>query len=284
MHRAAVVLLTLTLGIGQACAPIHAQELGITAKFHPWGRFDLGTWKTVRVETETLNEQGRVVGKSITDTKTTLVDLDNDGVTLEIQACMEVAGKRFQAEPQIVKQGFHGEPLGPSLKIKQLADGQIAIQERNIPCKSQQLESSTSNARTVTTIYFSTTTAPYILKRESVVADPEGKEISKTSVDVIALDAPLEQGIWTLRGEAKKAIKLRTVHKNANGVVTTLADFLPEVPGGVVCNTSKECDKNGRLVRQSQLKLIDYNDDPEKDRSGMFGRKRPNRRGKSSPR
>ena len=86
-----------------------AQEAGITAKLHPWGQFDPGTWKTVRVTTETFNEQGQVVSTSTADATTTLVDIDNDGVTLEIQTCMEVAGKRFEAEPQTVKQGFHGE-------------------------------------------------------------------------------------------------------------------------------------------------------------------------------
>ena len=62
--------------------------------------------------TETLDEHGQVVSTNSADTTTTLVDIDNDGVTLEIQTCMEVAGKRFQAEPQTVKQGFHGELTG----------------------------------------------------------------------------------------------------------------------------------------------------------------------------
>ena len=73
-----------------------AEPSGISAKLHPWGLFNPGAWKTVRVVTEALNEQGQVVSTSTTDTKTILVDLDNDGVTLEIQACIEVAGKRFR--------------------------------------------------------------------------------------------------------------------------------------------------------------------------------------------
>ena len=112
-------VLTLALGLAAVCASGMAQELGVTAKFHPWGQFDPGTWKMVRVVTETLNEQGQVVSTSTTDTKTTLVDIDNAGVTLEIQACMEVAGKRFEAEPQFVKQGFHGELAVPNLKLKE---------------------------------------------------------------------------------------------------------------------------------------------------------------------
>jgi hypothetical protein len=53
-----------------------------------------------------------------------------------------------------------------------------------------------------------------------------------------------------------------------------------DVPGGVVSHSSKEVDKNGRLRRRSTLELLDYSADPEKDRSDLFNRKRPNRRTK----
>lgn len=259
-----------------------AQEAGISARFHPWGAFNPGTWKTVRVVTETLNEQGQVVSICTTDTKTMLVDIDNQGVTLEIQTCMEVAGKRFEAEPQTLKQGFHGELVGPNLKIKEpTADQQVEIEGRKIACMSQQLEAVTANGKTVTTIYYSETTAPYILKRESTTTDAEGANVlSETNVGVVSFETPLR-----VQGEMKSGIQMKTVHKNAKGTVTTLASVLPEVPGGVVSSCSKEVDQNGRLVRRSTLALIDYNNDPEKDWSNMFGRKRPPRhRPKPPPR
>ncbi len=193
----------------------------------------------MRVVTETLNEQGQVVSTSTTDTKTILVDLDNDGVTLEIQACIEVAGKRFRAEPQTIKQGFHGELVGPNLRVKDPTDAEMTIEGQKIPCKLQQLESVVSNGQTVTKIYYSTTVAPYILKRESVTFDLEGKkELSRTTVEVTALNMPVE-----VLGEMKNVSQVKTVHQSASGTVTTWADVLPEVPGGVVGNSSKETDK-----------------------------------------
>ncbi len=222
--------------------------------------------------TETLNEQGQVVSTSTTDTKTTLLDIDNDGVTLEIQACMEVAGKRFEAEPQTMKQGFHGELAAPNLTLKPAANSQVTVEDRNIDCLVQQLESAGSDSKTVTTIYYSAGLSPYVLKRESVTTDAEGKELSKTNVNVISLNMPLE-----LRGETKNGTYVRTVHTNGKGTVTTLAMVLSEVPGGVVSSSTKEVDKSGRVVRRSTLKLVDFNDDPEKDRTGLFGRKRPPR-------
>lgn len=270
---------TLTLAAALAIAPSAAAQETPTlpARLHPWGLFNPGAWKTVHVVTETLNEQGLVCGTTTTDAKTILIDIDNGGVTLEIQACMEVAGKRFEADPQIVKQGFHGELAGPDVTLKPPTDGQLVIDGQKIPCKVQQIETAAQGGKTITTLYYSTSLPPYVLKRESVVADPEGKIALS---EVVGLNAPLK-----VRGETRNGVKMKTVSRGANGTVTTWADILCDVPGGVVCNNTKEVDKHGRLVRRSTLDLIDYNTDPEKDRTGLFGRKRPPRhRAKSTPR
>jgi hypothetical protein len=280
MQRAAsFVILGLALCLGVATA--RAQEPEITAKFHPWGLFQRGTWKTVRVVTETLDDKGRVVSTCTTDTKTTLVDVDDQGVTMEIQASMEVAGKRFDADPQTIRQGFHGELLGPTIKLSKPADSEVVIEGRAIPCKLLQLESVTPNGKSTVSIYYSATVAPYILKRESIATDAEGKkELGKTSVEVMALDMPVQLS----DGEWRNGIITKTIHRNSNGAVVTCADVLPEVPGGVVGNRSKETDKTGRLLRRSTLTLIDYSDDPNQDRSGLFRRQPPRRRAKQSSR
>jgi hypothetical protein len=271
----------LALAVVAICASGLADDAAIPAKLHPWGQFDPGAWKTVRVETETLNEQGQVVSTSTADTKTTLVDIDNNGVTLEIQACMEVAGKRFEAEPQTVKQGFHGDLAMPNLKLADPVAGQVTIEDQKIHCKVRQLESTGADSKTVTTIYYCLTLSPYILKRESVTTDLEGKNVlSETNMDVISLNMPSE----IRQGETRNGAYVMTVHKNGKGTVTTLSLMvLPEVPGGVVFSSSKEVDKTGRLVRRSTLKLVDYNDDPDKDRTGLFGRKRPPRSHRAKP-
>jgi hypothetical protein len=273
-------ILTLVLGFAAFAASGLAQEAGVSAKLHPWGHFDPGAWKTVRVVTETLNEQGQVVSTSTADSKTTLVDIDNEGVTLETQACMEVAGKRFEAEPQTVKQGFHGELVTPNLKVKEPVAGQVIIEDQKINCKVQQLESTGPDSKTVTTIYYCLTLPPYILKRESVTTDLAGKKLSETNMEVVSLNMPSE----IRQGETKNGAYVMTVHENGKGTVTTLAVLvLPEVPGGIVSSSSKEVDKSGRLVRRSTLKLVDYDDDPDKDRTGLFGRKRPPRHQRTKP-
>ena len=273
-------VLTLALGLAAVCASGMAQESGITARLHPWGRFDPGAWKLVRVVTETLDEHGEVVSTNSADTKTTLVDIDDDGVTLEIQTCMEVAGKRFQAEPQTVKQGFHGELVGPNLKLQKRLDGEVVIEDRRRACKIQPLEIVGPAEKTNVQLYYSPSLWPYVLKRESVTSDPEGKTIvNRTNVEVIALDMPV-----SVQEETQSGAYVKTVYRNAKGTVTTLAVVLPDVPGGVVSHSQKEVDASGRVVRRSTLKLLDYGIHPENDRPGLLNRKHSGRRGKVSSR
>ena len=253
----------------------------IPADLNPWARFEPGAWKLVRVITETLDGKGQVVSTSKTDTKTTLMKIDDGGVSLEVQACMEVAGKSFQAEPQIIRQGFNGELIAPDAIPKNPTDGQVTIDDRKIPCKVQQIELVSPNEKTSVTLYYSTSVAPYILKRLSVTTDAEGKNVlSSTSFEVLALQMPVRLG-----GETRSGSYVKTVHKNSNGSVTTLAVVLPDVPGGVFSHSSKELDKDGRVVRRSTLELIDYSVNPEDDRASSFKSKRASRRAaKSNPR
>ncbi len=141
--------------------------------------------------TENFNEQGSLAGTSISDYKTTLLDTDENGVTLEMKVCVEVAGKRFDGEPQIIKQNYYGEQQSPGLKLKEPDPGQVTIDDRKIPCQVREIDSSNPNGKTTTTIYYSTTVPPYVLKRESVTTDLEGKNIlNETNVSVQAMEMP----------------------------------------------------------------------------------------------
>ena len=79
------------------CPMSFAQQSGACREYHPWGEFQPGAWKLVRVLTETLDENGLVTGTTTTETRTTLMQADERGITLEIATTVEVAGKRFEA-------------------------------------------------------------------------------------------------------------------------------------------------------------------------------------------
>ena len=239
----------------------------ISREHHPWGGFEPGAWKLVRVVTETLDEQGKVVSTGTTETKTTLVKVEDDGVTLEVDVCVEVAGKRFAAEPQRVKQGFHGEVADEQLRLSGAGSGKVAIGGQVIPCKILRLESTGNSSNTVTSLYYSDTTAPYILQRESVTTDLGGKtKLSETAVHVTALDVSCE-GSESLGGVSR----VEAVTKHPKGTVTTSAYSSTEVPGGIVSQKSEEFDKQNHLNRRSTLQMLSYGLKVEPERTGLFG-------------
>jgi len=256
--------------------PATAENNGLQQKLHPWGRFEPGAWKLVRVVTELFDEQGRLTSVSTADTKTTLSDIDDESVTLMVETCWEVAGKRFQSEPQTVRQGFHGESLLSGLTLKELTDGSVVIEGRKIPCKVQHLEVRSANEKTAVRLFFSPNLPPYILRRESTVSEADGERVlGQTEVEVIALEMPVK-----VRGLIKTGAYLKTTQKNDKGTALTLTVFVPDVPGGVVGYSLKESNHNGKLVRRSSLELVDYGVEPESERAGIFNRKRAARRAK----
>jgi hypothetical protein len=250
-----------------------ADSPGPSRKHHAWGRCSPGAWKIVSVVTQSIDERGMVGPRSITETKTTLTEIDDDSVTIEVRTIVEAGGRRFDREPQYIRQGFQGEPVGGDLKFKDLGADTVAIENTKIACRVASMEYTCATSKTFTTVYYSDNFVPYILRRHSVTKTLDGSSVlSETDAEVVAVSMPCE-----ILGEVKCAAQVKTVQRHPNGMITTLAFVSPDVPGGVVCHTSKELDKSGRLTRQSVLKLVAYSFDPEEDRSGLFGRKRPSR-------
>jgi hypothetical protein len=225
------------------------------------------------VVTQSIDERGMVGPRSTTETKTTLTEIDDDGVTLEVRAIVEAGGRRFDREPQYIHQGFQGEPAAGDLKVKDLGPGTVTIENIKVACRVARMDFTCASSKTVTTVYYSDSFVPYVLRRQSVTSSLDGSNVlSETDVEVVAVSMPCE-----ILGEVKCAAQVKTVHRHPNGMITTLAFVSPDVPGGVVCHTSKELDKSGRLTRQSVLKLVAFSFEPEDERSGLFGRKRPSR-------
>ncbi len=270
MQKFQVKTLVFLLAVGIYPCICLSQDTGISPQHHPWGAFKPGAWKLVRVVTETLDDKGLVASTSVTETKTTLVQVEEDGVTLDVAVCVEVAGKQFYPDPQIVKQGFHGEMVGQKLKFKESGTSQVAVEDQKITCKVVQLEFSGNNNKTVTNVYYSPTVSPYILKRKSVTTDMEGKKLSETSVDVVAQNMPCK-----VLAEIKSTSFVKAVQKHPKGSISTWTRTSTTVPGGIIAHSSKELDTTGRVIRRSTLELLDYGLEPEIDRTGIFGRRRP---------
>lgn len=265
--------------VAWAAAGVAAEQL-VPREHHPWGRFKTGSWKQVRVVTETLDAQGKVTGVSKTDTKSTLIEMDESGYTLEIEVTSEVAGKRFRAQPQDVTQGFNGETAGQRLvSITRLGPGTINVSGREIASDRRQLIVNGGDQKRTTTIHYCSDVEPYILKRETSTTDAAGQAtLSQNLVEVVAVDMPLQ-----VLDKLKTVSHVKTIGTRPGGKTITLETHCLDVPGTVVAHTSKELDETGRAIRRSTLELVAYaagdGQDDAKNRRGLFNR----RTRKSSP-
>ncbi len=255
------------------CPMSFAQQSGACREYHPWGEFQPGAWKLVRVLTETLDENGLVTGTTTTETRTTLMQADERGITLEIATTVEVAGKRFEAEPQTLDQGYLGQMETQTSRPAKVSSARITIGEQSIPCDIQEVTIVGPGTRTVSKVYLSDAVEPHILKRESVTTSVDGDErLGETSIEVIALDLP-----FRVLSEIQSTAHVRSIKRHPKGVVFTLSVTSPKVPGGVVSHWSKELDRTGRVIRRSTLELLDYGVENEPMRAGLFGRPRSRR-------
>ena len=255
------------------------EEFIVPRQQHPWGRFAVGSWKRVSTVTQNFDDKGQLVGTSITETKTTLERADDDGVTLKVESTVDVAGKRLEQPQQKICQGYPGQPMGQSIESKPLTPELVTVEGRSIRCQVWQLKNDASDGRRVTKLFYSNTTAPFILRRETQHFDKSNPNVvNDTTAEVIALDMP-----YRVMDEVHTVAYEKTAAKGSRGIVTTVAVMSTDMPGGVVAQTSKEADANGKLLSRSTLEVIDYGvggDDnhPAQIRRGFLRRDRPRAR------
>ena len=252
------------------------EELVVPRQQHPWGRFAVGSWKKISVVTQNFDEKGQLVGTSVTETKTTLERADDEGVALKVESTVDVAGKRLEQPQQKISQGYPGQPLGQPIELKSLTPEAVTVEGRSIRCQVWQMKNDASDGKRVTKLYYSNTTAPHILRRETQLFDKANPNlISDTTVEVIALEMP-----YRVMDEVHTVAYEKTTAKGQRGLVTTVAVVSPDMPGGVVSQTSREADTSGKLLTRSTLEVVDYGvggDDnhPAQVRRGFLRRDRP---------
>ena len=228
-------------------------ETLVPAEQHAWGRFPIGSWKTVRVTSEVLDEAGRITNVTITDTKTTLIAADAASYSLRVEVTIEVAGKRFSKLPETIKHGYHGERPGQQVAVKRLGDAQVAIDGRAIDCEVRQATIEADGVKRVSNIHYCSTVWPHQFKRETTTEGGDDAQQATTVAEVVALDLPARVG-----GETLPAIYVKTTHKQPSGTKVTLEVQAAGIPGGVVSHSATEQDATGRMVRRSTLELLAF--------------------------
>lgn len=244
--------LALALAAG-ASTVLRAAEGPLPAEHHPWGRFPVGSWKTVSVETETLDAAGKPKSKTTTETKTTLVAADASSYTLKIEVTVDVQGKRFLSQAQTIKTGYCGETDGQTLASQSKGKVNFVIDKETFVCEERTLTIVDSDSRRDTTVYYNSQVPPYVLHRVSSLTRLQDRTETKTTTDVMSL-----RQVYTLLGEEHRATRFHTVNEKIGGtIITTDEVHCSDVPGGVVEHTSSET-LAGKELRRSKLTLVDY--------------------------
>jgi hypothetical protein len=251
--------LLILLGAVLLLAPARttaAEHDSVLQEAHPWARFAKGAWLQVRILTQNFDDQGRATDSSLTDNKTTLMEVTPERVTLQVEVTVEVAGQRFPSQPQIIMQGYAGETISESPKVKPLDPETLIIDGRAIRCENQQIEIIGGVTREVSLITFAPLHRPAILRRKSTLSDATGNKLmQEVTSEVKALD--MSRRVLD-EAEPKAAHLVRLEQKNDRGTTITWSWHVPEIPGEIVDQCSQKTDADGHLVRRTMLELVGY--------------------------
>ena len=218
-----------------------------------WSKFGAGSWKLVRSTTETLDRDGRVTSRSVTDSQTTLVERTDRRVTLRVVTTVNVAGKRFETEPILVLARRYGESDGEQASVEKLPNDRVEVQGVAYDCQRRRAQIVGQDTKRVVEWASNPrfTLAP--LRRVETLRGPKDETISTTTAEVVAVNTPHK-----LLNETVPVTYVKTLHTNHKMTSTTLAACCAEVPGQIVSATTKELDAEGRVVRRNTVEVVGY--------------------------
>lgn len=240
---------------------------------HPWAKFGVGSWKQVRVYHESIDEVSQVRSTSVTSTRTTLVEVSDSGYVLQVEVDVEVAGKRFNSQPKLMRQGFNGEADGQTVEVQAMGPGELVIDGQKYPTELRKVVINGDEFKRVSVMHYNEQFPPHVLRRDTKATDASGtKPDFESTVEVLAIDMPRR-----VLNETKLVSDVKTTLRKSNGGTTvTLEVVCRDVPGGVTAHSTKELNPEGRVIARSTLELIDYQVVPlaEESDSSRSGRRR----------
>jgi hypothetical protein len=252
-RRLAVIGGLVAFFLGQSLGLAEADADALLRRFNFWGRFRPGSWVVVRHAVETLDADGRVVATSNTETRTTLAGVDEQCLTLRVQASLEVGGKKLDGPTQELRQGPNGDRPEQPAVVTFVGEEDVRVQDRTFRCRMEQSELTADGKRTVTRIWTSPEAGPFELRRNTAIIDvASGKLIDDTTIEVTSL--PQRRILARFRPVAEVAITRRHPH----GLTTARGVNCPDVPGGVVSQSAEDFGPDGKLLRRTKIELVDF--------------------------
>lgn len=220
------------------------------AQDHPWGSFEVGSWKRVKVTHETFERSAeKPVLVTSAETKTTLSSKSRRDYVLSVhsQITMPAQGRPQQAQ---VRRRFRR--FG---RARRVGRETIRIHGQLFPSEIREEVLDLGHQRQVNTLKISSQTSPQVLSRSTVATDPSGKNVHYvTHVDVTDIQSKSK-----VLGEIVDTWNVKTVHREGSLTTTTWETHSDQVPGTLVSRLTEVRDMDsGDLVRRTKLELIGY--------------------------
>ena len=223
-------------------------------RIHHWGRFRPGSWSVVRQGIETVDDRGEVVDKSTSELRTELAAASDDDFVLRVQSSLEFAGRKLESPPQELRQGLLGERGDAAAAVVELPEEDVVIQGRAYRCQVSQSETNVDGRRQVVKSWISADVSPYLLRKVTTTYDSASSLVLVESVSEVVSLASRQRVLARTRPVAE----VRTIQRHPRGQTMSHAVCCPEIPGGVVSQTSQEFDAQGQLVRRTRMELVDF--------------------------
>jgi hypothetical protein len=235
-------------------APMH-----LTANEHPWGNFQPNSWCIV--QTVTISSiDGRAV-QSTQTVRTTLLSIDESGITLHRAETLNLGGIPVEKRPQVVRYDFFQEPVQENVRIREGPPSKLVIDRRVVPCAVRIYEQQTSGGHLTTTVWYTPHVFPHVLRVERILrASPggengEGGQIIRQSVTQVQETSALK----ALRGNRRnRTYSLQTIERVGNITRITDARCSWDVPGGLLESTTREFDAQNREIRRTVSRMTNY--------------------------
>jgi hypothetical protein len=232
------------------------------AKLHPWARFPVGAWREIEITTETFDEKGKLFGRSVTSQKEILKAVADDSYVLDVQATVDVSGKRIEGPWNTRVLRLSTDRPGAVFSTTRQADQQLALNVGVVNCELWEVQYTEESRNMVDRIHYSPDVYPHILQRD-VIEHTDDSSIELPSLDSVTTVARAVPHSW--EGRIIECASQQIVRRREKGDSQTLTLLSHEVPGGEVSNESTDFDSTGRRIRWSVLQLVSYGESPSTD-------------------
>ncbi|MDO5566720.1 MAG: hypothetical protein Q4G59_08685, partial [Planctomycetia bacterium] len=140
------------------------KEVPFGFEMSPWGGFQPGCWRRTRTTATTLD--GTKTMKSVTETKTTLLRIEDNCIVLKQEKIIKMGAVNHATPPEEIRLDFFGAPIQDGQTKQELQPSSVVIARKVIPCQLCQIEKNGDHRQDSTVVWYSSSVAPYLLQKE----------------------------------------------------------------------------------------------------------------------